>query len=120
MTKLTNLLTIGALALSIFAASSVFADQEDGGEAVAVLLSVEGKKIGTVNMHDGNAGVLMIVEIEDMAPGGHAIHIHKTGSCEPDFKASQGHVNLRESQHGLLNPEGPDDGDLPKLLRRRR
>ncbi|MDE0534220.1 MAG: superoxide dismutase family protein [Albidovulum sp.] len=117
-----NLSRIGALSLSVLAFSAAYAaedthdhDNEDSEKALAVLRNVDGEIIGTVNMQDGNAGVLMHVEIEGIAPGGHAIHIHATGSCEPDFKASHGHINLHEHQHGLLNPDGPDNGDLPNI-----
>ena len=80
-----------------------------------MLRDVEGEIIGTVNMFEGNAGVLMLVEIEGISPGGHGIHIHSTGSCEPDFKASRGHINIHDRAHGLLNPDGPDNGDLANI-----
>lgn len=114
---------IGALALSVLAYSAAYAAEDthdhdhegDSDRALAVLRNVDGEIIGTVNMQDGNVGVVMHVEIEGIAPGGHAIHIHTTGSCEPDFKASQGHINLLGRKHGLLNPEGPDNGDLANI-----
>ena len=110
----------GAMALTLFASSAAVAAAEGSdagnfGEAVAVLRNVDGDAIGTIGMRDGNAGVLMHVEIESISPGGHGIHIHQTGTCEPDFKASQGHINLNQVKHGLLNPEGPDNGDLPNI-----
>lgn len=37
------------------------------------------------------------------------------GTCNPDFKASGGHTNVDNKQHGLLNPDGPDSGDLPNV-----
>jgi Cu-Zn family superoxide dismutase len=32
------------------------------------------------------------------------------------FQNSKGHVNHDDSKHGLLNPEGPDEGDLPNIF----
>ena len=48
--------------------------------------------------------------------GGHRIHLHAVGSCTPNFKAATGHVNPGKVKHGLRNPEGPDNGDLPNLF----
>ena len=31
------------------------------------------------------------------------------------FQLSKGHVNHENAKHGLLNPEGPDEGDLPNI-----
>jgi Cu-Zn family superoxide dismutase len=31
------------------------------------------------------------------------------------FQLSKGHVNHENAKHGLLNPEGPDEGDLPNV-----
>ena len=50
-----------------------------------------------------------------MAHAAEAIHIHSVGTCEdPDkgFVASKGHLNPDDRKHGLMNPEGPDAGDL--------
>ena len=52
-----------------------------------------------------------------VSPGWHGIHLHAVGTCEdPDkFELSQAHLNHSAKQHGLLNPQGPDDGDLPNV-----
>ncbi|WP_292070620.1 superoxide dismutase family protein, partial [Brevundimonas sp. UBA7534] len=40
-----------------------------------------------------------------------------TGTCEAPFTSSGAHINHAEPKapHGLLNPNGPDDGDLPNI-----
>ncbi|HYY83906.1 MAG TPA: superoxide dismutase family protein, partial [Beijerinckiaceae bacterium] len=45
------------------------------------------------------------------------LHFHAVGDCSDtgQFQLSKGHVNHDSSKHGLLNPEGPDDGDLPNI-----
>jgi superoxide dismutase, Cu-Zn family len=51
-----------------------------------------------------------------LPPGWHGgIHLHATADCSDHgtFIASKGHVNTSDKKHGLLNPEGPDEGDLP-------
>ena len=57
----------------------------------------------------------MSVDVGGLPPGPHGIHLHAMGSCTPDFKAATGHVNPGKVAHGLRNPDGPDNGDLPNL-----
>ena len=77
--------------------------------------SADGDPIGTVVMEAGPTGYLLSVTLRGLAPGPHGIHIHEVGACSPDFGASGGHINPDGRQHGLLNPDGPDDGDLPNV-----
>ena len=72
--------------------------------------------IGKVAFEQTPSGVLMFVEVTGLPPGPHAIHLHSVGACAPDFKAAKGHINPGKVQHGLRNPDGPDNGDLPNLL----
>ena len=82
---------------------------------IAEMRNVEGDPIGTVVMQQGSGGFLVTVMAEAIEPGWHGIHIHSVGTCMPDFKASGGHINVDSRQHGLLNPDGPDNGDLPNI-----
>jgi Cu-Zn family superoxide dismutase len=44
------------------------------------------------------------------------MHIHSVGKCEtPDFKTAGGHLNPTMKQHGVDNPMGSHQGDLPEL-----
>ncbi len=100
------------LAAALFAGAAHAAHHSVGAE----IIGTDGNAIGKATVQQGPAGVLIYVELEGLAPGPHAIHIHSVGACEPDFKASKGHVNVAGKKHGLLNPEGPDNGDLPNLF----
>ncbi|HAC59193.1 MAG TPA: superoxide dismutase [Rhodobiaceae bacterium] len=73
--------------------------------------------IGTADLAEGPDGVVIRVNVEGLTPGWHAIHFHDTGDCSDEgFKKSGSHVHHDEKDpHGLLNPEGPDDGDLPNI-----
>ncbi|PKL94498.1 MAG: superoxide dismutase [Gammaproteobacteria bacterium HGW-Gammaproteobacteria-8] len=78
----------------------------------------QGQPIGSVSMIQGPHGVLVNIELNGLAPGAKAIHIHQTGSCDDHahgFKASGSHVNPEQRQHGLLNPDGPGAGDFPNF-----
>lgn len=83
--------------------------------ASAEIIDTEGAVIGMVIFEETPNGVLVYVEVSGISPGGHGIHLHAVGSCNPDFKAAGGHINHNLAKHGLKNPEGPDNGDLPNL-----
>ncbi|MGB3627193.1 MAG: superoxide dismutase family protein [Henriciella sp.] len=87
--------------------------------ATGDLLGDEGSTIGSINMIEGPNGILMEVSVEagGLTPGWHAVHIHKTGDCSDtgEYTESGGHVGKIEGGHGLLNPDGPEPGDLPNL-----
>ena len=67
----------------------------------------------------GEMGVVIRLEFNPKAltPGWHGVHIHATGQCDAPFTGAGSHVNHGdpEAPHGLLNPGGPDDGDLPNI-----
>lgn len=79
----------------------------------------EGSSIGAWNMLDGPNGILFQVTIEQggLTPGWHGLHLHQVGDCSDTgtFKLSGGHVGLVKGGHGLLNPDGPEGGDLPNI-----
>ena len=87
-----------------------------GPRLEAEMRNADGDPIGTVVMDAGPTGYLLSVTLQGLAPGPHGIHIHEVGTCDPDFGASGGHINPDGRQHGLLNPDGPDDGDLPNIF----
>ena len=93
-------------------------NQEDSiVEEVArgLLVGVDGANVGGFTFTQGIGGLLMYVEVESLTPGAHGIHLHAVGACSPDFKASGGHINTVDKPHGLLNPDGIHDGDLPNI-----
>ncbi|MDE0416980.1 MAG: superoxide dismutase family protein [bacterium] len=101
---------IGALACLAMVSGASAADM-----AEARITDTDGVAIGKVTFQQAPAGVLVSVDVTGLPPGGHGIHLHAVGSCSPDFKASAGHINPEGVAHGLLNPSGGDNGDLPNL-----
>ena len=84
--------------------------------AAAEIVDVDGAVIGMVTFEQTRTGVLVSVDVNGLPPGGHGLHLHAVGACTPDFKAATGHINPDQAKHGLRNPEGPDNGDLPNLF----
>jgi Cu-Zn family superoxide dismutase len=95
MTKLNFWLTAATMCSALaYSSASVAAD------AQAAMTDTDGQPLGTIDLIDAPTGTLLRIELDGLAPGPKAIHIHSVGDCT-DGQA-----------HGLLNPDGPDAGDL--------
>ena len=103
---------IAAVAAAPIAAASAAAAAD---MAAAEIVGADGKVIGKASFEQTPTGVLISVDAAGLPPGGHGIHLHSVGACKPNFKAAAGHINPGKVKHGLRNPEGPDNGDLPNI-----
>ena len=85
--------------------------------ATAVVKTGDGKDAGVVTLTEAPHGVLLKLELKGLTPGWHGLHFHEKGDCgAPDFKSAGAHVHTTTAVvHGLLNPDGNDNGDLPNL-----
>ncbi len=104
-----------AIAFTAMAAIAAAPVSSAADMAAADIINTDGAAIGKATFEQTPTGVLMSVDVAGLPPGGHGIHLHAVGSCTPNFKAATGHINPGKVKHGLRNPEGPDNGDLPNL-----
>ena len=94
-------------------------DEEDNAEILMLtveMMDSDGTAIGTAELSEEDAGVMVALEVEGLEEGMHGIHFHETGMCEaPDFESAGGHFNPDGAMHGMDNPDGPHAGDLPNI-----
>jgi Cu-Zn family superoxide dismutase len=78
-----------------------------------------GQRLGTATLTQAPTGVLMRVELGRgaLTPGWHGLHFHGVGDCSDNegFMKSGSHAGMVAGGHGLLNPLGPEAGDLPNI-----
>ena len=87
--------------------------QQTAPSAHADIVNAEGQKIGTATIRPSSSGVRINVEVSQLPPGVHGIHIHTVGKCEgPAFTSAGAHFNPTSKKHGKDNPDGPHAGDL--------
>ena len=98
------------------------------GNALAIaprtvwIVGQDGRSIGQARFSEAPNGVLIRLEFSQagLTAGWHGLHLHQKGDCSDfaqGFHASGGHIGMSAHvMHGLLNPRGPEAGDLPNLL----
>lgn len=110
------------LAYAALFATALYAPALAQSPIVAVEASIIGSKgepIGTARVRgNSNATIVRLtINLGGLTPGWHGLHFHSVGDCSDpgSFELAKGHVSSADKQHGLLNPKGPHEGDLPNI-----
>jgi superoxide dismutase, Cu-Zn family len=122
-----SVLLMGGLITSLLCANAIPASEAAGNKiAIAKLINTKQEVIGIATFLQTSEGVSVTVQVQGLAKGEHAIHIHETGKCEPPSFMSAGqhfspkppaginpshHHGDKHSDHG-----GSAAGDLPNLV----
>jgi superoxide dismutase, Cu-Zn family len=100
------------LAATLVWTTAVFA-QSAAQSAHADIVNAQGQKIGSATISQADGGVRIDIQVSQLSPGTHGIHVHTVGNCEgPAFTSAGAHLNPTSKKHGKDNPEGPHAGDL--------
>src|SRR5260370_25401998 len=100
-------------ALFLSASGPAFA-QDSRAQAAEKPVSVDikneqGKSIGTAVLRSAAKGVKISIDIKNLPPGEHSLHIHQVAKCEPpDFKSAGPHFGGGHAHEGMPAGDIPD------------
>ncbi len=107
-----------ALFLILFSSAALFA--QDGQKHAAAkpvtvdIINAEGHSVGTAVLSESAHGVKITLNVKNLPPGPHLMHIHQFAKCDaPDFKSAGPHFNPTDGDHSHT---GMMAGDIPNFV----
>src|SRR3546814_16195883 len=106
-----RLLGAAAALLCLAAASTAWAGP--GDEASAAMVDAEGNEVGTVELSQLQNGTLVVAKLTGLPEGAPGFHLHETGTSQPPFASSGGHLTPHNAKTGSRAHDGPHPAHLP-------
>jgi Cu-Zn family superoxide dismutase len=105
-----------ALAMALCGCKSI--QGPPGEQAVAEMKPTQGNQAsGTVTFTKTSDGIRVEVDVVDLAPGEHGIHLHENGDCSAsDASSAGGHFNPAGMPHGGPAAVRRHAGDFGNLV----
>jgi Cu-Zn family superoxide dismutase len=103
-----------AFAVALFALSGAALAQQPPANAstkplVVNIVNAQSQPVGTATLSPVGTGVKIVLDIKNLPPGAHSIHIHQMAKCEPpDFKSAGPHFSAGGHPHDSMPA-----GDIP-------
>ena len=114
--------SIATIAFSlVLSATAIFAQQGQKHASsklvTAEIINSRGQIVGTATLSEAPSGVRIKLDIKNLPPGPHLMHIHEFAQCEPpDFKSAGAHFNPSDSSRGQHNHASMSAGDIPNFV----
>jgi Cu-Zn family superoxide dismutase len=107
-----------ALFLILFSSAALLAQEAPkhaAAKSVTVdIINAEGHSVGTAVLSESAHGVKITLNVKNLPPGPHLMHIHQFAKCEtPDFKSAGPHFNTPDGEH---SHPGMMAGDIPNFV----
>jgi len=98
----------------LLSASGLVFGQDSLAQAAAkpvtvTIKNVQGQSVGTATLTPASKGVKITINIKNLPPGEHSLHIHQVAKCEPpDFKSAGPHFGGGHSYGSVPAGDIPD------------
>jgi len=102
----------------LFALASAAKAQDSHSRSTSKPVTVEfknadGQSVGTGTLSSTPKGVKITLDVKNLPPGEHSLHIHQVAKCDPpDFKTAGPHFNPGGAEH---NHDATPAGDIPNF-----